>query len=126
MKMQKLYIEGSDYKLALDRELETTCHFVYAHSKLEWKAGYDIVCYNKNDGFDFKTDRVENVIAVLPNGKRVRAKLFFWHGKPYDEMSARYMKQNPVYRCHGLLVSRNDKYGLADARQKYNEKRCFI
>lgn len=124
--MQKLYIEGPHYEIALEDEYDATCHYVYAHGELMRKAGYDIVSYDKRERFDFKNDRTENVIAVLPSGEEVKAKLFFWHSEPYDTRSARYMKQDPVYRCHGLLVSRDDRAAIEDAKRKYNERRCFV
>ena len=122
---QKLYIEGRDGTVCID-EIGKTCHYVYAHGRLERKAGYDIVGYSATQGFDFKNDRIENVIAVLPDGEEVESTLFFWHEEPYDDACKRAMERDPVYGCHGLLVASDDTGYLIDARIKFDERRDFI
>ena len=122
--MQKLYVLDRDNKTFIPAE--KTCHYVYAHGILEDKSKYDIVCYPESETFDFANDRIEDVIAVLYNGEEYKSKLFFWHSAPYDERSRRYMSEDPVYRCHGLLVAIEDTEALKDAEEKYNERRSFI
>ena len=122
--MQKLYVENCDGETYIPAE--ETCHYVYAHGILERKSKYDIVCYPEGETFDFRNDRIEDVIAVLYNGEEHNAKLFFWHSKPHDERSKMYMAKNPVYLCHGLLVAIDDTEALKDAEKKYNERRNFI
>ena len=114
--MQKLYIEnGTPMR---------TCHWVYAHGNLD--CGTDIICYPKADKFDFRNDRIESVIAVLPDGKEVQAKLFFWHSAPHSKEWETLMKENPVVNCHGLLVAEDDTSAIADAQMKFDERRWHV
>ena len=114
--MQKLYIANQDYETCA--ESPRTCHFVYAHGSLEEKARFDIVAYSGKDGFDFRTDRIEDVIAVLPDGEEINAKLFFWHDAPYDEDSRIFMERDPVYRCHGRVIACDDTESLREMEKK--------
>ena len=121
--MQKLYVENCNHETFAEAK---TCHYVYAHGILEEKSKYDIVCYPETETFDFRNDRIEDVVAVMPEGERIDARLFFWHSAPYDEMSRSYMEKHPVYLCHGLLVAIDDTEALKDAEKKYSERRDFI
>lgn len=121
----KIYIEGFDGTIQINGARKT-CHYVYAHGSLARKAHYDITDYPAEQGFDFKTDRIEDVIAVLPDGEEVEAKLFFWHNEPDDEYCKRAMERDPVYGCHGLVVASDDKRYLEDAQMKFDKRRSFI
>ena len=66
------------------------------------------------------------MIAVLPNGEEVEATLFFWHSPTDDENEKEMMEEDPVFRCHGLVVASDDKQALEDARMKCEEMRLFI
>ena len=115
--MNKLYIVSIDDECALPYDEIDCCHFVYADGQLEDMVGYDIVCYSEKDGFDFGTERIEDIEAVLPDGKTVKSRLFFW--KRYDD---------PAYTfpfC-GLLVKATDTERLTNAQKAFDEKRHFI
>lgn len=117
MTLKKLYVINIDHECALPEDDAGCCHFVYADGKLEHMVGYDIVYYSKKDGFNFDTERIEDVEAVLPDGKTVKARLFFWR---------RY--HDPAYGrpfC-GYLVDVTDKERLENAQQAFDERRRFI
>ena len=132
--MMKLYVEGYDlgkheHLDALGEEWETA-HYVYADGILEDMAHYDIVGYSCYDNFDFKTDRTENVIAVLPSGEEVDAVLFFWHELPelcndikYIVSCYRTMKDDPVYLCHGRVVAKKEKENILRWQKRMAEIR---
>jgi len=107
---QELYIENSAghcYLDDIDRTCVKTCHYVYADGILEDKAGYDIVLYNANDGFDFNTVRKEDVVAVLSDGTKIESVLFFWGS-------------------HGLLIAKDDKEGLLRGEEMYENPPEYI
>lgn len=122
--MQRLYIESfaedkigpndEGYINYLPDEELKTCDYVYAHGELERLAGYDIVNYASKDGFDRKTNRIEDVIAVLWDGTEIQAKLFYWTDS----------KKHPDN--HGLVVSVNDKESLEYAETCYRNKCKYI
>ena len=126
--MQKLYIEGlnanGDYEAFVDSA--NTCHFVYAHGKLQDLAMYDIVLCAEDDDFDFRKDREEDVIAVLPNGKEVNSKLFFWHDE--DHLWPSRVRHGPqgTWGCHGLVVASDDTEAIQYARERYEQKARFV
>lgn len=122
--INKLYLESmtEDAYITYLEEKWRPCHFIYADGDLEALAGYDIVGYNVDDGFDFTTDRIEQVIAVLYNGTEVPATLFLWHCEPHDAMSASMMEKDPVYRLHGRVVANTDTEGIQIAERKYYTK----
>ena len=119
--MKKLYVEGANYKTAVPAPYTT--HYVYAHGLLESKAHYDIVCAAEDD-FNFRDDRVEEVVAVLPDGTEMEAVLFFWHefsetdDIKYDVYVLETMKEEPVYRCHGRLVAQCDIEAIEQASRR--------
>lgn len=122
----KLYVEGydrekGDYVGAIGDKWKTA-HYVYADGELEWRAGYDIVRYSEDDTFDFVTDRIEQVVAVLPDGEELEATLFYWHSAPYDDKSARFAETHPNYLAHGRLVLNSDKKAMNIAKKKYEKK----
>lgn len=122
--MQKLYIEGRNYETAIDSKLLKTCNFVYAHGELQKRAMYDITtCIEE---FDYVTDRIEEVIAVLPNGDEIPSRLFFWHSSPDDEADAAYARRNPTYLCHGLVCALSDIEALECAQHAFDEESSFI
>ena len=118
--MYKLYIENRDGKTAVDAP--HTAHFVYADGELENHAGYDIVCC-ADTKFNFRDDRIEDVVAVLPDGTEIESKLFFWHelhGSDdlwYERMIRRTMAEDPVYCCHGRLVAKTDTAAVNRAQR---------
>lgn len=122
--MNKLYLESytKDGTIHCLGEKWRTCHFIYADGDLEALSGYDIVGYSVDDGFDFATDRIEQVIAVLYDGTEVPATLFLWHCEPYNAMSASMMEKDPVYRLHGRVVANTDTEGIQIAERKYYTK----
>ena len=111
MALKKLYVEDRKGNAYIDNV--TTCHFVYAHGSLEEKAGYDIVLHDRNDNFDYKTDHVDDVIAVLSDGTEIESRLFFWHYPPCN-----YYK--------GLLIQIGDDAAMAYAEKVFNSKEEFI
>jgi len=108
--MMKLYLENGNHKTAIG-EKSDVCYFVYSHGKLErmTRPRYDIVHRYENDVFDKETERVEDVIAVLPCKKKVPARLFYW------------TRKNAKYPA-GLVVSLNDKENLAYAQEMFNTR----
>ena len=122
--MQKLYVENCNHETFVVANM--CCNYVYAHGILEEKAGYDIVCYPETDTFDYENDRIEDVIAVLSNGEEIKSKLFFWHSAPYNDDERRYMRNHPIFNCHGLIIAENDAEAMKDAQRKYGERRSFI
>lgn len=115
----KLYIEDIDHN-TFENKGENTAHFVYADGTIE--PGYDIVTYAEGDVFDFEHDRIEDVTAVWPDGTEIPARLFFWHEVPENELRKAYMKENPVWGCHGRVVALSDTEALEIAAAKYNER----
>lgn len=97
----KLFIEGACGNNAANGKFETA-YWVYAEGKLEEMAGRDIVGHLANEIFDYKNDRVEDVIAVLPNGREIKAKLFFWNAQ-------------------GRVVAANDKEAIEQVISKMDE-----
>ena len=116
-KKSTIYLLAQNHKCRLARRKRKYCQYVYAHGNLEDLAGFDIVCCKKRDGFDYGTERIENINAMLPNGQTVDAKLFLWHRKNFCER---------FIRAAGLIVSVDDKESLEYAQQKFDERAMFI
>ena len=104
---QKLYIEDGERHCYLDRSSAETCCFVYAHGLLEDRAGYDIVVYNNKYGFDYKTVRKEDIVAVLSDGTEIESVLFFWGS-------------------HGLLIAKDDEEGVLYGEEMLERRPEFI
>lgn len=118
----KLYIKDVENNTYQDKG-ERTAHYVYADGEIE--PGFDIVCYSESDGFDYWNDRIEDVVAVWPDGTEIQARLFFWHSAPSDERARRVMENDPVYNCHGRLVAFSDAEAMAAATELYNKRSMY-
>ena len=104
----RLYVEGyvkDEPVSACDNA--RICSRVYAHGDLERMAGYDIVDCSKDEEFDYSTERIEHVDAILCDGTVVPAILYYW-GK------------------RGLLVAENDLESREYAQESYDRKVDFI
>ncbi len=128
--MKKLYVVGDGDKAAVDlTELRGFGGSVYAHGLLEELAGYDIVGQLVTDKYEQK-DLIEDVIAVLPDGKEMPATVFIWIATmmhPYDDW--RTGEQYDIIdgtRLLGLLVAKEDAEAMEYARKKYDEKPWHI
>ena len=98
----KLYLEDCDHNAAIGDEKLRFCNHVYAHGDLESMAGFDLVNHLKDEPFSYQR-RIEDVTAVLPDGKEVQAKLY-------------------CSGTLGLIVLPDDKDGIRDAESKFH--RC--
>jgi len=123
----KLYAERKSGKFFKHSE-ETIYGGIYLHGKLEEKnGGYDIVQVPDDINF-FKEDRIEDVLVILSSGKRINAKMFLWHSRPHDNPAhdyyeSEYMKKDPRFNVHGLIVEKGDRKMMIDAAKHYNERR---
>ena len=97
--MTKIYA-GYDYK---GKHLLSG---VYAHGTLNDKSGYDF-CF-VDDGFDRSVERIEEVIAVTPDGEEIPAIMFFWHRHDFGQ--------------GGLVVEVDDAHYMKDAQKKFDER----
>lgn len=109
---QRFYVEGPDCRAAIENEELETVDWVYAHGELNNLAGYDIVDRLKVKPFDNKSDRIEDVYAILPDGREIPSHLYFW----LDKKSF----------AHGLIVSRLDKEANEYAKNAYERKARYI
>lgn len=105
--MLRLYIEDQDHNVFSGAV--RTCHFVYAHGKLQRRVGYDLV--NHGGDFNSRKTRMEDVTAVLPDGKEIPSTLFYW---------------NRGWGYCGLVVQKGDTKAMEYAQRMYEERAKFI
>ena len=117
--MLKLYVEcywNGEYASFIPYSDMTWLGHIYAHGELERLAKYDIVDLAKDDKFDFETDRIEDVIAVLADGKEIPSKFFYWKDG----------EGNPRSYHHGFVIKADDTEALEYATKCYEERSISI
>ena len=122
--MLKIYLSDiNDNKFVKDPEY---IPYVYAHGTLMDAAGYDIVYCTSRKRFNLRKDRIEDVIAILPDGEEIPATLYFWHNVLKNKAQKEAVRIDPACYCHGLVVAKNDTGAMRYAQKCYDEKYTFI
>ena len=142
--MKKIYIlDKEDNNVSLKQEW--FADYIYAHGKLADLAKFDLCAFETE--FDYSNDRIENIVAVLPNGEEVPALLFFWHRypdlKPEDieihswrklsreeeleekkdklEWTIAQWKEHPKLYAFGLVVAADDIETLDATKKRFGK-----
>ena len=126
--MNKIYVESPKHQYAVKEENLCFLNGMYAHGKLEHEVGYDLISMDKKKHFDMRRNiDGEECIAVLPDGKEVKALFFHWKAVDVHKETGFYGTFRHIYVLHrGLLVAKNDRWAVKNAREKFNEKRSHI
>jgi hypothetical protein len=112
--MIKLY----SYHTQTNFDSELIACGIYAHSQLENKLGYDIVCplfdHGTGELKDIKEDGIYDV-EVIHHEQVIPAKLYYWK----DNTHAR-----GIHR--GLVVLPEDEEGVQHAKKRYDQKASIL
>ena len=128
--MIKIYVENQNHECAIENSKLKTISFAYAHGKLERRYHYDIIKEDRLNHFDKRHSiNGEECIAVLPNGKEVKSKFFYWKvvhvridGPDWLGETYRHVWVQP----RGLLVEENDHEAVKYAQKCFNEKKRYL
>ena len=152
--MMKIYILNQEYENAALKH-ECFADYIYAHGKLEKFAKFDLCAFEKENKtraeveaeFDYSNDRIENIVAVLPNGEEIPAVLFFWHKHPdlkledvevhswrklskeeelemkkdQLEWTVEQWRKHPKLYAFGLVVASDDAETLAATKKRFGK-----
>lgn len=125
--MIKMYLENFKHECAIEDEKLNFLSGAYAHGKLE-KGFYDYLNEDKKEHFDKRCNiNGKECIAVLPNGKEVKALFFYWkvvHVNVNKSICGTY--RTVWIEPRGLLVSKTDKVSIKYAQKCFNERQKHL
>lgn len=127
--MIKLYPENQNHECFIGEYPKSrTLNFAYSHGKLEDMVGYDIIRYDTKNHFDRRKNYDgEECIAVLPDGRQVPAKLFYWKTVYVHTTEDWWGKYRQIsVSPHGLIVANDDEDMILFAHNCYKERRRHL